>query len=130
MGLHDDLLDQAEQLATREPKRPKQASLRRAVSTSYYALFHLLISEATLNWRQSSQRAALGRYFQHGSMAKASDKQKADCNSYQLIGAPDWVDSDRYDIEAIGPAMAGRKEMMLMVQMFLADRFAMRAHFE
>ena len=82
MPLANDLLEQAYHLARREPKRPRQASLRRAVSTSYYALFHLLISEATLNWRQSSQRAALGRYFQHGSMAKASDKQKADCHRF------------------------------------------------
>ena len=49
---------------------------------------------------------------------------------YQLIGAPDWINSDRYDIEARGPATAGHKEMMLMLQTLLADRFAMRAHFE
>jgi uncharacterized protein (TIGR03435 family) len=49
---------------------------------------------------------------------------------FQLVGAPDWVDSDRYDIEAKGPATAGHKEMMLMVQSLLADRFAMQAHFE
>ncbi len=35
-----------------------------------------------MNWKRSGQRAALGRYFQHGSMAKASDKQKADCNKF------------------------------------------------
>ncbi len=51
-------------------------------------------------------------------------------SKYQLIGAPDWVESERYDIEARGPATAGKKEMMLMVQTLLADRFAMRAHFE
>jgi uncharacterized protein (TIGR03435 family) len=49
---------------------------------------------------------------------------------YQLIGAPDWVDSERYDIEAKGFATASRKEIMLMLQTLLADRFAMRAHFE
>ena len=27
--------------------KPKQASLRRALSTAYYALFHLLVDEAT-----------------------------------------------------------------------------------
>jgi hypothetical protein len=32
VSLHKDLLDQAGHLAKREPKRPKQASLRRAVS--------------------------------------------------------------------------------------------------
>jgi hypothetical protein len=34
MGLHEDLLDQAEHLAGKERKKPKQASLRRAVSAA------------------------------------------------------------------------------------------------
>jgi Protein of unknown function (DUF3738)/BlaR1 peptidase M56 len=51
-------------------------------------------------------------------------------SNYQLIGAPEWVNSERYDIEARGPSTAGHKEMMLMLQTLLADRFAMRAHFE
>lgn len=45
MALPRDLLDQANHLARREPRRPKQASLRRAISTAYYAIFHLLIDE-------------------------------------------------------------------------------------
>jgi uncharacterized protein (TIGR03435 family) len=49
---------------------------------------------------------------------------------YQVIGAPNWVTSEKYDIEARGPATAGQKEMMLMLQSLLADRFAMKAHFE
>ncbi len=47
MSLHQDLLDQAYHLAKREPTRPKQASLRRAISAAYYALFHLLVFEAS-----------------------------------------------------------------------------------
>ena len=43
MRLPEGLLEQAQHLVKREPKRPKQASLRRAISTAYYALFHLLI---------------------------------------------------------------------------------------
>jgi len=82
MPLATDLPEQAYHLARREPKRPRQASLRRAVSSSYYALFHLLVYEATRNWKQSHHRPALGRYFEHGKMAKASDKQKADCNKF------------------------------------------------
>ena len=42
MSLATDLLEQADHLARRERKRPKQASLRRAVSAAYYGLFHLL----------------------------------------------------------------------------------------
>jgi len=49
MSLAKDLLDQANRLARSEKSKPKQASLRRAVSTAYYALFHLLIAEATGN---------------------------------------------------------------------------------
>jgi uncharacterized protein (TIGR03435 family) len=49
---------------------------------------------------------------------------------YQLIGAPDWVNSDHYDIEARGAASAGEKEVMLMLQSLFADRFAMKAHLE
>jgi uncharacterized protein (TIGR03435 family) len=49
---------------------------------------------------------------------------------YQLIGAPDWVNSERYDVEARGPANAGQKEMMLMLQTLLADRFAMKVRLE
>ena len=37
-----DLIEQAEHLASKERGRPKEASLRRAVSTAYYALFHEL----------------------------------------------------------------------------------------
>ena len=50
MAFHDDLLELAQDLANLHPEDPHQASLRRAVSTAYYALFHLLISEATANW--------------------------------------------------------------------------------
>jgi uncharacterized protein (UPF0332 family) len=88
MPLANDLLEQAYHLARREPKRPRQASLRRAVSTSYYALFHLLISEATRNWKQSSQRATLGRHFKHGNMATASNNQKAGCNRFLTSNPP------------------------------------------
>jgi hypothetical protein len=39
-----DLLELAIELARRDPGRPKSVSLRRAVSTTYYALFHALAS--------------------------------------------------------------------------------------
>jgi hypothetical protein len=59
MAYHDDLLQQSLLLVHKEPRNPKQASLRRAVSTAYYALFHLLISEAVANWSRTNLRAAL-----------------------------------------------------------------------
>lgn len=42
--MHDDLLDIAEHLARQDAGRPRQASLRRAISSAYYALFHALAS--------------------------------------------------------------------------------------
>ena len=68
MSFADDLLEQAYHLANRESKKPKQASLRRAVSNAYYALFHLLIDEAVRNWRIARQRSVLARTFDHGKM--------------------------------------------------------------
>ena len=39
---HDDLLSGAEYLLQRHPRKPRQADLKRATSSIYYALFHLL----------------------------------------------------------------------------------------
>ena len=71
MAFPEDLLEQARHLAQRESKRPRQASLRRAVSTAYYALFHLLITETTKNWKRPAERFTLARMFDHAFMAKA-----------------------------------------------------------
>jgi hypothetical protein len=48
--------------------------LRRDVSTAYYSLFHLLISEAVANWNRVDLRAALGRAFDHNVMKAASNR--------------------------------------------------------
>lgn len=79
MAYHDDFLRRALHLVHKEPRNPIQASLRRAVSTAYYALFHLLISEVA-NWSRVNLRTALGRAFDHSTMNAASkriqDKKK------------------------------------------------------
>jgi uncharacterized protein (UPF0332 family) len=74
MPYADDLLEQARHLANREPKRPRQASWRRAVSTTYYALFHLLTTAAVAKWKPSRQRSALARAFDHSVMNQACKK--------------------------------------------------------
>lgn len=76
MSLHGELLRQARHLAVKEPKKPRQASLRRSVSASYYALFHLLIDEAAKRMFSGKDRAALRnalvRMFDHGTMQKVA----------------------------------------------------------
>jgi hypothetical protein len=74
--VHGDLLDQATLLAGRDPTRPKQANLRRAVSSAYYAIFHYLVDQAcrellgTQN-EKSGYRHELARAFDHGCMKEA-----------------------------------------------------------
>src|SRR5271155_2344623 len=82
MTFPGDLLEQARHLANREPKRPKQASLRRAVSTAYYALFHLLISETTKNWKRPAERHTLARMFDHALMGKVCAAKRDELNKY------------------------------------------------
>jgi hypothetical protein len=72
MAYHDDLLTQALHLVHTAPST--QASLRTGVSSAYYAVFHLLIAEATSNWNNVKLRTALGRALDHGTMKTASNR--------------------------------------------------------
>ncbi|HET9830347.1 MAG TPA: M56 family metallopeptidase [Vicinamibacterales bacterium] len=49
---------------------------------------------------------------------------------YRILGAPDWLTADRYDMEAKADGAPSRSEMMLMVQTLLEDRFKLRVHRE
>ena len=77
-GYPDDLLEVAQHLSKLDSENPRQACLRRAASTAYYALFHLLITEATSNWKHTELRSELGRLFGHGKMKTASEKKRAE----------------------------------------------------
>ena len=57
MAFAEDLLDQAFLLLTKETKNPKQASLRRAVSTAYYA------KSAFIDWKSIRKEHAAQRYL-------------------------------------------------------------------
>src|ERR1700726_118649 len=75
MAYHDDLIKHAIFLSELNlPDDPKQVDLRRAVSAAYYALFHLLTTEAAQNWKHQSQRNRFARMFDHGRMKTCSSK--------------------------------------------------------
>ncbi len=74
MAFAEDLLKQAFHLLNKEPKTPTQASLRRSVSTAYYALFHLLMQGASTNWNRLDTRDYLARAFEHKTMKEASTR--------------------------------------------------------
>src|SRR5579864_1023981 len=88
MPYPNDLLEQARHLANREPKRPRQASLRRAVSTAYYALFHLFGIELAKNWKRVAERSTLARMLEHGLMARVCKTKRDDLNKYFTTRPP------------------------------------------
>jgi len=48
----------------------------------------------------------------------------------QVLGGPKWLDSDRYDIDAKSAAAARDRELMMMLQTLLAERFQLALHRE
>ena len=75
MSLASDLLDQASKLAELDPMKPKQASLRRAISAAYYSLFHLLIDDGARRITTSpTLQPYVARSFQHASVKDAANK--------------------------------------------------------
>jgi hypothetical protein len=85
MRFPDELLEQAYHLVRIDGANPKQASLRRAVSTAYYALFHLLIDEAVAHWTIVRHYGKLARTFEHGLMKKVCDDH---VKSFYVAGQP------------------------------------------
>ena len=76
--LHDELLKQARELTTLDARRPRQANLRRAISSAYYALFHLLLHDdlGAKRWTRQSALSTVKRAeqaFQDWSVAKKQD---------------------------------------------------------
>jgi uncharacterized protein (UPF0332 family) len=110
MAYHDDLLNQALQLAHGTP--PTQACLRRAVSSAYYAVFHLLIAEAVSNWNNVGLRAALTRAFDRGTMKTASNR---------LLNARDFPFTGEDPVVAGGLRLVARTFVQLQEDRHFAD---------
>lgn len=49
---------------------------------------------------------------------------------FVLQGGPQWIDSDRYDIEAKAEGNPAEPQMMVLLQALLADRFKLKVHRE
>ena len=82
MSMHSDFLGLARSLVEQAPDPSAQANLRRAVSTVYYALFHLFVYEATRRMfgtgdDRAALRACLARGFAHRTMKSVAMAFKA-----------------------------------------------------
>jgi hypothetical protein len=89
MTMHRDLLQQARRLAALDPNRPRQANLRRAVSSAYYALFHFLTDQAYrmmlgTQLPEVPYRQVIARGFDHRTMRDA-------CRSFSGGNLPDTI---------------------------------------
>jgi hypothetical protein len=116
MALHHDLLEQARHLAMREPKKPRQASLRRSISASYYALFHLLTAEAVARVAPSNPvglRSQMRRAFAHAEM-------KSVCRSFAQGGVNNIPDATRHLIG--GPIEAEIQSLAALFVQLQEDR--------
>jgi uncharacterized protein (UPF0332 family) len=72
--MHHGLIEQAKHLATRERGKPRQVSLRRAISAAYYAVFHLLVNDGASRLIPNSPerlRMQARRAFAHRDMRNA-----------------------------------------------------------
>jgi uncharacterized protein (TIGR03435 family) len=49
---------------------------------------------------------------------------------FQMVGGPEWINTDRFDIQARGPQGAVESEAPRRLQSLLADRFALKVHKE
>ena len=91
-----ELVAQARMLARSEPRRPKQATLRRTVSTAYYGLFHFLIEESTallcgVGQADGAFRQLAARAFVHGKMKSACKEfVKANAHDVHDLLQPLW----------------------------------------
>jgi uncharacterized protein (UPF0332 family) len=71
MNLDQDLLKLARRLVSLEKNKPRQSSLRRAVSTTYYSVFHLLVRDAARQVTPGGSpafRNQVARAFDHATM--------------------------------------------------------------
>ena len=50
--------------------------------------------------------------------------------SYQLVGAPGWIDTERFDIQAKPPEGSRPEQTILMLRGLLAERFKLKVHGE
>lgn len=79
---HDALITTARRLATPPGRgRPRQADLRRAVSTAYYAVFHALARECADQIVGKANRAAIPRAWSQAYRALDHGRVKQVCAS-------------------------------------------------
>jgi len=111
MSYADDLLQQARALAAIDPRRPKQASLRRAISAAYYAIFHELVDRAVGALLSGSDAAGpIGN-----RLRRVADHRAALRAARWFAGAPESMPQAIRGVRAASGASAPRVESALVL---------------
>lgn len=71
-----------------------------------------------------------GRLSARATTVKALVEWAYGIQTSQLAGGPDWIATDRYDVEAKAAVSATDAEIKRMTQILLADRFHLKLHHE
>jgi len=130
--LNRDLIVTARRLARANPKRPRQADLRRAVSTAYYAAFHALAGECADRFVGTGHGRSRGawrqayRALEHG-FAKDACKQTENLGFPAAItdfaGAFVQLQEERHRADYDPDARYTRAEVQILI--VLAEEAAM-----
>lgn len=114
----DDLIEVARRLATMDVGRPRQASLRRAVSTAYYALFHALCDACVaslIGWKRRPRSwtsiTSVYRSVDHGAAKRVSNR---------LLSRPESGD----DLQKLATALLFLQEARIRADYDPHGRFA------
>src|SRR5262245_55761158 len=78
---------------------------------------------------RSGTRAG-GRYIGTNMTLKGMVMQAYGLQDFQVTGGPGWVETDRYDINAKGEENVPERQIWLMLQSLLAERFKLKVHRE
>jgi uncharacterized protein (TIGR03435 family) len=71
-----------------------------------------------------------GRYIAMNTSLKGMVMQAYGLQSFQITGGPGWLETDRYDVNAKGEENIPERQIWLMLQSLLADRFKLKVHRE
>lgn len=80
--------------------------------------------------RASSFNGRAGRYSATNAPLRFLIQQAYKVQPFQIIGAPDWIDSERYDIEAKAEDALRNEQIAPMLQSLIGERFKAVIHGE
>src|SRR5687768_4482580 len=87
------------------------------------------LKENTSNDGMVAIQTQKGRYTARGFTLAALIRNAYRVQEFQIIGGPDWINTDRFDVEAVFPD-ADRARVDLMLRALLAERFKLAVHNE